>query len=131
MPIPDFLNKSLVLKIHNQQIETFGGTLGIRDAGLLDSALAQPRATFAGELLHPTIQAQAAAYLYHLAMNHPFVDGNKRTAFAVMETFLRMNGYALTLTNEQIYRLVIQVAEGQVSKEMLTERLATVIVLIR
>jgi len=116
LPTPDFLNKTTVLKIYARQIEKFGGTLGIRDEGLLESALAQPQATFAGELLHPTIHEQAAAYLYHLAMNHPFIDGNKRTAFAVMDTFLRLNGYSLNLTNEQAYDLVMQVAEGQMSK---------------
>ena len=104
------------MKIHARQIEKFGGTLGIRDEGLLESALAQPQATFAGELLHSIIHEQAAAYLYHLAMNHPFIDGNKRTAFAVMDTFLRLNGYSLNLTNEQAYNLVMQVAQGQMSK---------------
>lgn len=116
MPTPDFLNQTTVLKIHARQIEKFGGTPGIRDEGLLESALAQPQATFAGELLHPTIYEQAAAYLYHLAMNHPFIDGNKRTAFAVMDTFLRLNGYSLNLTNEQAYDLVMQVAQSQMSK---------------
>ena len=116
MPTPDFLNQTTVLKIHTRQIEKFGGTPGIRDEGLLESALAQPEATFAGELLHPTIDKQAAAYLYHLAMNHPFIDGNKRTAFAVMDTFLRLNGYSLNLTNEQAYDLVMQVAQSQMSK---------------
>lgn len=116
MSTPDFLNQTTVLKIHRRQIEKFGGTPGIRDEGLLESALAQPQATFAGELLHPTIDKQAAAYLYHLAMNHPFIDGNKRTAFAVMDTFLRLNGYSLNLTNEQAYDLVMQVAQSQMSK---------------
>jgi death-on-curing protein len=116
LPTPDFLNQTTVLKIHTRQIEKFGGTPGIRDEGLLESALAQPQATFAGELLHPTIDKQAAAYLYHLAMNHPFIDGNKRTAFAVMDTFLRLNGYSLNLTNEQAYHLVMQVAQSQMSK---------------
>jgi death on curing protein len=116
LPTPDFVNQTTVLKIHTRQIEKFGGTPGIRDEGLLESALAQPQATFAGELLHPTIYEQAAAYLYHLAMNHPFIDGNKRTAFAVMDTFLRLNGYSLNLTNEQAYDLVMQVAQSQMSK---------------
>ncbi|MDF0551888.1 Fic family protein [Kamptonema sp. UHCC 0994] len=71
----------MVLIIHARQIEKFGGSQGIRDEGLLESALAQPQSTFGGELLHPTIQDQAAAYFYHLAMNHPFIDGNKRTAY--------------------------------------------------
>ena len=99
MPTPNFVSKSMVLSIHARQIERFGGTPGVRDEGLLESALAQPQATFGGQFLHPTISEQAAAYLYHIAMNHPFIDGNKRTAFAVTDTFLRLNGCALNLTN--------------------------------
>ncbi len=119
MPTPKFITWNEVLDIHTDQISSFGGSVGIRDEGLLESALAQPQVTFAGELLHPTIYQQAAAYLYHLAMNHPFIDGNKRTAFAVMDTFLRLNGYALNLTDEQAYNLVIQVVQNQISKQEL------------
>ncbi|MDZ7969603.1 MAG: type II toxin-antitoxin system death-on-curing family toxin [Nostoc sp. DedSLP03] len=115
-----FLTISQVLDIHQRQTQRFGGTLGVRDEGLLDSALAQPQATFGGELLHPTIHEQAAAYLYHLAMNHPFIDGNKRTAFAVMLTFLSLNGYTLNASQEQAYNLVIQVVQKEISKEELS-----------
>lgn len=107
MQTPKFLSKTVVLKIHARQIERFGGTLSIRDEGLLESALAQPQATFGGEFLHTTIYEQAAVYLYHIAMNHPFIEGNKRTAFAAMDTFLRLNDYSLNLTDEQIYTLVM------------------------
>ncbi|PHM10417.1 type II toxin-antitoxin system death-on-curing family toxin [Nostoc sp. 'Peltigera malacea cyanobiont' DB3992] len=120
MQTPKFLTISQVLDIHQRQIQRFGGTSGVRDEGLLDSALAQPQATFGGELLHPTIHEQAAAYLYHLAMNHPFIDGNKRTAFAVMLTFLNLNGYSLNLSQEQAYNLVIQVVQKEISKEELS-----------
>jgi len=75
----------------------------MRDDDLLDSALAQPRASFAGKFLHPTIAAQAGACFYHIAMNHPFIDSNKRTAFAAMDIFLRINGYRLLLPDEQPY----------------------------
>ncbi|NEQ29268.1 MAG: type II toxin-antitoxin system death-on-curing family toxin, partial [Microcoleus sp. SIO2G3] len=109
MPTPEFLDLAIVLRIHDRLIQQFGGTAGVRDLGLLESALAQPQATFAGELLHQTIEAQAAAYLFHLAMNHPFLDGNKRTAFAVMDTFLRLNGVVLTLSQDQKYQLVMAV----------------------
>jgi death on curing protein len=85
---PRFLKLSEILLAHEIQIARFGGMGGIRDEGLLESALAQPEATFNGELLHSTIHDQAAAYLYHIAKNHPFVDGNKRTAFAAMDVFL-------------------------------------------
>lgn len=130
MLIPKFLNKRSVLKIHDRQIEKFGGSLGIRDQGLLESALAQPQATFGGEFLHSTIYEQAAAYLYHISMNHPFIDGNKRTAFAVMDTFLRLNNYYLNLTNEQAYNLVLQVVQGEISKAELTNYLQQSVVCI-
>ncbi len=120
MQTPKFLTISQVLDIHQRQIQRFGGTSGVRDEGLLDSALAQPQATFGGELLHPTIGEQAAAYLYHLAMNHPFIDGNKRTAFAVMDTFITLNGYSLNLSEEQAYNLVIRVVQRGISKEELS-----------
>lgn len=123
MPTPKFLNQALVLKIHSQQIDTFGGSHGIRDQGLVESALAQPKASFSGELLHSTIYAQAAAYLYHLIMNHPFVDGNKRTALAAMDTFIRLNGYSLILKNTEIYEIVLKVAKSEMSKEALTLKL--------
>jgi death-on-curing protein len=113
--------------IHNRQVERFGGTTGVRDRGLMESALAQPQATFGGELLHPTLADQAAAYLYHLAKNHPFVDGNKRTAFAVMDTFIRLNGARLGLSPEQAYELTMQVAQGQMEKTELAQRLAAAI----
>lgn len=123
MQIPNFVSKSDVFNIHKRQIERFGGLDGIRDAGLLDSALAQPQATFFGELLHPTIFAQAAAYLYHLAKNHPFLDGNKRTAFATTITFLQINGYELNMTEDAAYNMVMQVAQGEISKEALSSLL--------
>jgi death-on-curing protein len=115
-----FISHFLTITIHQQQIEKFGGTFGIRDKGLLDSALAQPQATFGGELLHRTIHEQAAAYLYHLAMNHPFVDGNERTAFAVMDTFITLNSYSLNLSDAEAYKLVIQVVQKEISKEELS-----------
>lgn len=120
MQTPSFLSTSQVIDIHKRLIQKFGGTAGIRDNGLLDSALAQPQATFASELLHPTIHEQAAAYLFHLAMNHPFLDGNKRTAFAVMLTFLNLNSYQLSLSQDQAYNLVIRVVQREISKEELS-----------
>ncbi|MEG3834932.1 type II toxin-antitoxin system death-on-curing family toxin [Microcoleus sp. AT8-B1] len=128
MPTPNFVSKSMVLSIHARQIERFGGTPGVRDEGLLESALAQPQATFGGQFLHSTISEQAAAYLYHIAMNHPFIDGNKRSAFAVTDTFLRLNGGALNLTDDEVYDLVMRVARGTMTKEELTTELESCIV---
>lgn len=127
MPTPNFLSLDDALLLHADQIESFGGTAGVRDEGLLDSALAQPKITFGGELLHPTLAEQAAAYLYHLSRNHPFVDGNKRTAFAVMDTFLEANGYCLTLSDDDAYDLVMQVAQGQIDKPALASLIAAAI----
>lgn len=123
MQTPEFLDQASVLRIHDRQLQKSGGTSGIRDVGLLESALAQPQATFGGELLHPTIYEQAAAYLFHLAMNHPFLDGNKRTAFAVMDAFLRLNGYQLNLSDDQTYQLVLEVVQKTVSKAELSDHL--------
>ena len=123
MQTPKFLEIVDVLDIHQILIEQLGGMSGVRDEGLLESALSQPKASFFGELLHPTIYEQAAAYLYHLAKNHPFLDGNKRTAYGAMEAFLRLNGYNLALSNEQSYNMVIQVAQGEMSKEELSSLL--------
>ncbi|MEG4391935.1 type II toxin-antitoxin system death-on-curing family toxin [Microcoleus sp. BROC3] len=128
MPTPNFVRKSMVLRIHARQIERLGGTPGVRDEGLLESALAQPQATFGGQFLHPTISEQAAAYLYHIAMNHPFIDGNKRTAFAVTDTFLRLNGCALNLTDDRAYDLVMRVARGTMTKEELSREFESCIV---
>ncbi len=130
MPTPNFPNRDEVLLLHADQIATFGGTAGVRDQGLLDSALAQPQATFGGKLLHPTLADQAAAYLYHLSRNHPFVDGNKRTAFGVMDAFIEVNGYRLTLTDDEAYELTMQVAQGQMGKADLVGMLAKALELV-
>ena len=130
MPTPNFPNRDEVLLLHADQIATFGGTAGVRDQGLLDSALAQPQATFGGKLLHPTLADQAAAYLYHLSRNHPFIDGNKRTAFGVMDAFIEVNGYRLTLTDDEAYELTMQVAQGQMGKADLVGMLAKALELV-
>jgi death-on-curing protein len=124
---PKFLKIEEVIMIHDDQINSFGGTLGIRDYGLLESAISQPKASFSGQLLHPNIESQAGAYLYHLTMNHPFVDGNKRTAFAVTDTFLRLNGYSLNIEDQEAYELVIKVATRELNKQNLIKYLSTVI----
>lgn len=112
-----FLPKRLVLAMHRDLIESWGGAHGVRDEGALESALAQPQATAGGVLLHPTIQAQAAAYLFHLCMAHPFVDGNKRIAFAAMDTFLRLNGFRLDLSDEEAFSVTMAVARGDLEKD--------------
>jgi death-on-curing protein len=114
--VAEFLTLDEVLAIHAHQVDRYGGALGIRDAKLLDSALAMPRATFDGELLHGTIFEQAAAYLFHLVKNHPFVDGNKRLGLATALVFLRLNGIRIRATDDELVELVLDVAAGRRSK---------------
>jgi death-on-curing protein len=107
-PIP----KAVVLTIHEDQLKRNGGMPGIRDEGLLDSALAQPYASFAGQELCPSIPEKAARYGFGIIKNHPFADGNKRTGAALIIAFLRGNGLSFKPRSEDFYDTVIAVADG-------------------
>jgi death-on-curing protein len=113
---PVFLTLDEVLEMHEQQIELYGGALGLRDPGALESAVATPQATFGGQYLHTTITDMAAAYLFHLAQNHPFLDGNKRVGANAAITFLLMNQVEPTFSEEALAELVLGVAQGAISK---------------
>ena len=113
---PLFLTLDEVLGIHADQIRRYGGRPGLRDLGLLQSALAMPETTFEGEFLHGTVFEMAAAYLLHLARNHPFLDGNKRTALMCALVFLGLNGQRLDAEPGSLYELVDGVAAGSVDK---------------
>lgn len=114
---PVFLTTDHVLAIHRRMIREFGGDPGVRDHGLLQSAVMMPAARFEGGFLHDGIPAMAAAYLFHLCKNHPFVDGNKRTALASAEVFILVNGMRMTVSNEDLEALTLGVADGRVAKE--------------
>ncbi len=116
MKEPSFLTLDEVLALHADQIERYGGSPGVRDLGLLESAVAAPRATFGGGLLHPTLPEMAAAYLFHVVRNHPFVDGNKRAGLAAAIAFLGLNDLWLDADPDELVALVIGVAEGRVGK---------------
>jgi death-on-curing protein len=118
---PVFLSLDEVLEIHEQQIERYGGSSGLRDAAGLESAVATPQATFGGEFLHPSIPAMAAAYLFHLCQNHAFIDGNKRAGANAAITFLLMNNWEPTFTEEELVDLVLSVASGILGKPRLIE----------
>ena len=105
-----------VLALHADQVERYGGDLGIRDLALLESAIAAPTASYQGEFLHGSLYEIAAAYLFHLVKNHPFVDGNKRVALISTIVFLGFNDLALTAEPDALTNLVIGVADGSVSK---------------
>jgi death-on-curing protein len=113
---PTFLGLDEVLDIHADQLRHYGGMAGLRDLGLLESALAVPAATFDGRFLHETVHEMAAAYLVHLAQNHPFVDGNKRTALMTAISFLGLNDVTLVADPRSLTDLVLGVAERRVSK---------------
>jgi death-on-curing protein len=114
---PAFLTVEHVVAIHRRVIEGFGGTGELRDRGLLESAVTMPAAMFGGSYLHTGIPAMAAAYLFHICRNHPFLDGNKRTALAAAEVFLMLNGMRLLAADDVVERLTRGVADGTTAKE--------------
>jgi death-on-curing protein len=111
-----FLTVDEALLIHTRSIEAHGGSMGIRDLGLLQSALAMPHGGFGGQFLHEFPHEMAAAYLFHVAANHPFIDGNKRTALLCALMFLDLNGYALTASKKLVEETVLRIASGQMEK---------------
>jgi death-on-curing protein len=113
---PLFLTLDEVLSLHEEQLRLFGGSAGIRQLDLLQSAMGNVEATFGEIFLHETIFEMAAAYLYGICRNHPFVDGNKRTATAAALAFLRLNDIRVHASEDDFYDLVIGVAEARVSK---------------
>jgi death-on-curing protein len=113
---PDFLSLEKLLEIHHIQIAEFGGSHGVRDIGLLQSATAMPQAQFGGQYLHADLYEMAAAYLYHVALNHPFVDGNKRVAAMAADIFLLINGIQLTVNEADFTELVLKVAQRKMEK---------------
>jgi death-on-curing protein len=113
---PTFLSLAEVLEIHRDQIDRYGGAPGIRDIELLKSALGMPMATYGGQFLHTEIYEMASAYLFHLLKNHPFVDGNKRTAAVAALVFLALNGFYLDAPEDDFAETVLAVARGQLAK---------------
>lgn len=111
-----FLTLDEAVALHADQIERYGGSPGIRDIGLLQSALATPAATFGGEYVHLGLHEMAAAYLFHLVKNHPLIDGNKRTGLMAMLAFLGLNRLHLEADPDEVADLVLGVASGKVSK---------------
>ena len=111
-----FLGLDDVLMIHADQIAHYGGSASVRDKGLLESAVAMPRMSFAGQWAHDDLFAMAAAYLFHIVMNHPFVDGNKRTAAVCAIAFLAMNDIHVKPDNETLADCVLSVAQGRTDK---------------
>ncbi len=114
---PQFLTVEDVLELHAIQLERYGGAAGLRDRGLLESAVAQPMASWGGQFLHPDLWSMAAAYLFHLVGNHPFVDGNKRIGLLSALVLLDLHGLSIDHASSRLYDLTVAVAEGRLDKE--------------
>lgn len=116
-----YLTSQQVLYIHDQMIKRFGGSMGVRDIGLLESAVGRPLASFDGKDLYPDIFYKSAALLQSLLKNHPFVDGNKRTALSSAGLFLRINGYILKNMHEEEVKFAIRVDNEHLSLEQIAD----------
>ncbi len=115
------LSKEQVLMLHERLIEATGGSKGIRDKGMLDSALANPFQSFGGEELYPSIQAKAAQLCYGLVKNHAMLDGNKRLGTHVMLVFLALNGYELTYSQKELSDIILALAAGEIHADDLLQ----------
>ena len=116
-----YLTSEEVLRLHDRVIQRTGGSAGVRDRGALESAVAQPQMTFSCNDLYPTLPEKAATLCFSLAMNHPFVDGNKRTAHAAMEVFLILNGFEIRSSVDDQEAMMLSLATGILKREGLTE----------
>ena len=125
-----YLTLGEVVDLHRRVLEQSGGASGIRDLGLLQSALAQPAATFDGADLHPTIIEKAAALGFALVANHAFVDGNKRVGHAAMEVFLVLNGFEINAPVDDQERVILDVASGLADRDALARWLSATVVKI-
>lgn len=125
--MPRFLSERLVIRLHDYQIDLYGGKPGILNPSMLNSALNQPKAQFGGRYLHPTIPRMAAAYGYHLCQAHAFYDGNKRTARMAMVTFLRRNGFNHSASEFDLYAVMLAIASNKMDKREFTEWVRTVV----
>ncbi len=125
MTEPEFLTLEDVLLIHDEQLEAYGGIDGIRDEGLLESAVMTAQASFGGEYLHQDLFEMAAAYAFHIAENQPFLDGNKRTALVSALVFLDFNGFEILDVEMKLYDAMIAIANKEMDKYDLAELLKT------
>jgi len=118
---PLFLTFEEVVEINTDQVRRYGGLAGVRDEGLLLSALAMPQVGFGDEYAHKDLYEMAAAYLFHIVKNHPFVDGNKRVGAVAARVFLALNGVMVNMPDDVIYDLVIATAEGRADKAAIAD----------
>lgn len=116
---PVFLDFEELIELHREMIERYGGIEGVRDTGLLAAAIAMPQASFGGEFLHPDLFEMAAAYLFHIVQNHPFLDGNKRAGAAAAIVFLSMNDIEIEPDEDGLIEITLATAEGTADKKQI------------
>ena len=116
-----YLTLAEVLNLHDRVLDSSGGSAGVRDLGVVESAVAQPRATFGGEDLYPTLITKAAALCFSLIRGHGFIDGNKRVAHAALEVFLVLNGHEITATVDEQEQMFLGLAAGTVTRDQLVD----------
>ena len=121
MSTPLFLDLDRVMRLHRSLIEQYGGTEGVRDLGLLHSAIAMPQTAYGGQYMHGDMCEMAAAYLYHIVLNHPFLDGNKRTSAAAAIVFLAINDVQIDNDEEGLVELTLSAATGRTGKAEIAE----------
>jgi death-on-curing protein len=119
-----YLTLGEVLELHRQIIEQTGGASGVRNLAALESAVAQPRMTFEGKDLYPSIEDKAAAIAFFIVQNHPYIDGNKRCGHAAMETFLVLNGKATEAQVDEVEKIILGMASGKFSLKDFVEWLS-------
>lgn len=120
-----YLTLEEVLLLHEISIKEFGGSRGVRDMGLFESAVMQPQQSFGGNDLYPSLWDKASILAYALCKNHPFVDGNKRTAALAMLTFTDINGYEISVPKGNVHDTILNIADGSVSREDLARWIET------
>jgi death on curing protein len=116
-----YLTFAEVLELHRRVVSETGGATALRDLGALESATAQPRASFGGNDLYPSLEEKAGALAFSLIQNHPFIDGNKRVGHAALETFLVLNGKELSADADESERIILAVASGKCGRDGLLE----------
>ena len=121
------LDVRMVLDIHHEAIRVYGGSHGLRDRAHLEAAVAAPQAMSGGRSVFASLVEIAAAYLFYLCRNHPFIDGNKKTALGACLVFLALNDLPMPRDDDRLYRLVMAVAEGLLSREQITQALTDLI----
>lgn len=125
-----FLTLDEVLAIHHEEVEKFGGSHGVRDLNLLDSALQRPQSSFMGEDLYPTIFHKAAALMHSILLNHPFIDANKRTATVATAYFLNLNGYSIEVKQKELVEFALKVESKKMDLEQIAKWLKDISVKI-